>query len=211
MCTVQSNNDIDIDLDLTLFKDINAEQPNDGRSADRIGVVLQYRQRLRNAGKSASEVRQITVEFCDVSYPAKVALADYIAFVKEMSDEVKKRQFVSRFGLQCGRVAVCAVTRRHFRGRRSDSAEEEQTHVRHGIVDRLDTLHFNLLHLTELGFRARADEEKGDADDEAESEELKKAVMGIDSAKFTLSVSDKGRFSLSLSMFGAEGNEMFLI
>ena len=188
--------DTDIDIDLTIFKDLNPDEPNDGRASQRIGVLLQYEQRMRSAGKSASKVRSILAEFCDAVYPAQLAADDYIAVVEEIGDDAKRRQFVSRLGLNCARVADCALTRRHFRGRRSDSAEEEQTHVRHAIVDRLATLHFNLLHLTQLGLR-------GHDDDEAESEEVQKAVMGLDSAKFTLSVSteegrDKGRFSLSM-------------
>ena len=177
-------------VDLSIFKHIHSEDQCGGRgdvkcgAKARIGVLMQYYQAHMAAAKSVSAqqtARQCVMDFCDASYPKAVALSDYIDFVSHHADDAERANLVSTLRLKCDSVGGCALTRRHLRGRRNADATEEQ-HVRHAIVDRLDTLHFNLMHLEHVGLRERP---MGD-------EEQQVSLEGVDdsiNSKFNISVS----------------------
>ena len=143
-------------LDLSVFKNIrNGDQCNgdeddhaDCPAEQRVGVVLKYYQAQMASASSASaqvSARQCVIEFCDASYPEKVALSDYIDFVRHHGDDESRRSLASRLGLEGASVVGCGWMQRHLRVRGDDVKESAETRfVRHACVDRLDALHFNI-------------------------------------------------------------------
>ena len=179
------------DVDLSIFKEIRDSDQCDGRddhadcpAEQRIGVVLKYSQVLMAAATSPSaqlSARQCVIAFCDTSYPKKVALSDYIDFVRHHGDDESLRSFASRLGLKCASVADCGWTQRHLRTSDEDAKESAETRpVRHACVDRLDALHFNVLHLHEVGLRAKAADDAQDMKSYAKDMEEKSKTLHVD-------------------------------
>ena len=211
-----------ITTDLTIFKEIHVgDQCNGYNIVDclaehRIGAVMQYYDELmKKAGDSVSEqrtARQLVIDFCDAVYPKADALSDYIDFTRFHRGSASLRRFAARWRLQCAGVSLCGFATRHLRERGDGAKLSAETRpVRHATVDRLDALHCTVLHLTELGLRAK-DEDEADADSDGDEkshtvqDKLHVARFdGTKNTKFNIGAAatvSKGRgvFSLSLRL-----------
>ena len=190
--------------DLTIFQSTRNGDQCGGRTDVncgallRIGIAMRYYQALMASAKSRDEklmARQCIIDFCDETYRKDIALADYIDVVLHHIDHAE-HDLVSTLALRCNSVTHCEWTRRHMRRRARASVENavQIQHVHHGIVDRLDTLHFNLLHLYEVGLRQRPHGQSRPNDDEKCEKQV--AVDNFEgsplmNSKFNLSVSTK--------------------
>ncbi len=129
----------------------------------RTTTLLRYHHRLM--GSAVVNPGRIFTEFCDVSYPKRVATNDYVHYIQKHSDDASRRHIAKELGLKCTAIGQCGGSQRHY-GRREPSADGLAFHP---MLEQFDSLHFNLLHIEEAGFRVAAagndGDEKVDADE----------------------------------------------
>ena len=157
----------------------------------RIAVILKYNQLLREGSTKGdmAKARQILLEFIDATYSRSLLLEDYIDFFSLHSDEASVGALCAQLrALQCGcwSVAECKATQRHFADRTQTLRKElEQRNL---FLELIDTLHFNVFHLTHVGLRVPAlqtqnqQELKTDDNDEEVDEEIGDAEQAVDDA-----------------------------
>ena len=114
-------------------------------------------------------------EFCDALYPKRVLLEDYIHFMCRHSQSVLMAELKQVGGLKhkcADDVAGCEWTSRHFADRsKHDAQGRESVDFR---IETLDTLHFNLYYLTDVGLRVQAN---ADDDEKATDEDQEQGLV----------------------------------
>ena len=94
----------------------------------------------------ASEALGDFIEFCDAQYGPKWMMEDYVHCIREHSDTSSKSKMAAALECSCSDgLSQCAVTARHYRDRNCD---EQSVHF---YVEIIDTMHFNVLHLADVG------------------------------------------------------------
>ena len=152
-------------LNLELFGDINDEQYHqksiDSAPIQRIVQSLNYRSFLlqRAATEEEEEMAMNTfTEFCDEHYGTDQMLADYMHFMDDHSAPDSVKQIAAKLQVDCGGVRGCGCTSRHFRergGGRKEFVEKEASTDFYN--EKMDSLHFYLCHLEEMGLRVPVD------------------------------------------------------
>ena len=158
--------------------------------------------------KYGDDPKAAFIAFCDELYPRVAMLNDYIHFAEHHADPASIEYIKSRLQMQCQNATKCAATSRHYRDRRQDVQDGIESNW---YIDRIDTIHFMVHHLTEMGLRVSAEvmESVVLSDDEkvnesvlfdhalkrmAEEVESKQVVFpterldGVVNAKFTLQI-----------------------
>ena len=155
----------------------------------RMMTLLRYHHSLMASG--VANPTEIFIEFCDSAYDKTVATNDYIHFIQKHSDNISRRQIVKELDLKCSAIDKCIGSRRHFE-RNDFGANEHETKIQelaptlmnsgeayedtmaaalisypsnseyNFFLDQFDTLHFNLIHIEEVAFRATANDQFGD-------------------------------------------------
>ena len=100
-------------------------------------------------------------------------LNDYIHFVEHHADPKSIEYIRNRLHFDCHSVAKCGATTRHHRERRDDEHRESKDEASNWFIDRVDSIHFMVYHLTEVGLRVSKEETMGNEakrDDEEEDE-----------------------------------------
>ncbi len=94
-------------------------------------------------------------------------------FVGHHADPKSIEYIRSRLQFSCDLVGKCGATTRHYRDRREDSTSAKGVES-NWFIDRVDSIHFMVHHLTELGLRVsmEAMESELAPDDEDEDESL---------------------------------------
>ena len=150
-------------IDFNVFQHIESEDQCDGKhpgtckGLDRMIAALDYHQftivhELNE--KYGDDPKELFIAFCDELYPRTAMLEDYIHFVEHHADPSSIEYIKGRLHFKCESATKCGATTRHYRDRRND--------VNNGIefvwcIDRIDSIHFMVHHLTELGLRVSAD------------------------------------------------------
>ena len=121
----------------------------------RLVAVLNYYNSLMLAAEDRdSDVwKKKFIEFCDEHYGDYWMMEDYMHFIAYHSDLKSTNQIAAALEFKCfGDLKVCGGTSRHYRNRQRDVEEEV-----HYYIDIMDSLHFNLLHLVDVGLRVNVD------------------------------------------------------
>ena len=217
----------------SVFQKIGCDDHCDGRhpetckGLDRVIAAMDYHQWLAVNPldeKYGDDPKAAFIAFCDELYPRIAMLNDYIHFVEHHADPASIEYIKSRLQMQCQNATKCAATSRHYRDRRQDDHSGMESNW---YIDRIDTIHFMVHHLTELGLRVSAEvmESVVISDDEkvnesvlfdgalkrmAEEVESKQAVFpterldGVVNAKFTLQINQGNDGGA-----GMEGNGLY--
>ena len=97
-------------------------------------------------------------------YPTQVLLNDYIHFVDYHADATSIEKIQNILQFKCESAKVCASTARHYRERLDVSNQDEKSEI-HELswsIDLIDSIHFMVYHLTELGLRISMEQLTGD-------------------------------------------------
>ena len=150
-------------VDLSLFKNIDVEDHCNGHdiancdSVKRIVEALNLHQNL--VKPVPAEDGSETVDWCNVfnifridHYPTKSLLNDHIHFISNHVDPEGLDFVQQRLKRDCGSAAKCGATGRHFRDRAVDSNGPDAMDS-NSFMDRMDSIHFMVHHLYELGLR----------------------------------------------------------
>ena len=170
-------------VDFNLFQDIESGDHCDGeggycKALERVIGALDYHQiTIVNSldDKYGDGPRAAFTAFCDELYPKRAMLNDYIHFVEHHADPKSIEYIKGRLHFNCESAKKCGATTRHYRDRREDSTGAKGVES-NWFIDRVDSVHFMVHHLTELGLRVSAEETMESAvalsDDEEEDESL---------------------------------------
>ena len=162
-------------IDFELFQDVQSGDHCDGNkhrkcmAMNRIIAALDYYQHLvlgAMADKFVDDPRAAFTAFCEEVYPKRVMLNDYIHWVLHHKDTESIQAIRAQLHFICESAKICGATTRHYRDRRHDDTTE-QTPL-NWFTEKMDIVHFNVYHLTELGLRVTA--ECDIEEDEQESE-----------------------------------------
>ena len=89
------------------------------------------------------------IEFIDEHYGERMLLEDYLHCIRDHRDPESTTKMTANLKFKCfDDFKKCTVTPRHYRDRSQD--EKDPVHF---YVDIMDSLHFNLLHLEDVGLR----------------------------------------------------------
>ena len=137
----------------------------------RVTTLLRYHHSLM--GSAVANPGRIFGEFCDISYPKRTATNDYVHYIQKHSDNASRRQIAKELDLKCTNIGHCVGSKRHYG--RNEAVSGGLPY--HSMLEQFDTLHFNLCHVEEAGFRLAAH----DVVDAAKVEE-----EGVDAAMETV-------------------------
>ncbi len=208
-------------VDFNVFEVIESEDQCDGnhhgtcKGLDRMIVTLDYHQFVVNRPCTAKDRNdRITAftAFCDELYPKRTMLDDYIHFVQHHADRDTIEYIRNRLHFQCDGAAKCGATTRHYRDRRNDGSTGAKGMELNWFIDRIDSVHFLVHHLTELGLRVSAETMQSELPSEDEEQDeahlvdvaLKKMGKEIESkrAKFSterLDGATNSKFTLQIN------------
>ena len=163
--------DISNDIDFSVFENIEVD---DGKAMDRIAAILDYHQFVINNElneKYDGDLKKAFISFCREIYTKKSMLDDYIEFTEHYADTKSLEEIKNRLKFHCENANKCGSTGRHYRDRRQDSHKEEDDDVdTKWFIDRVDSIHFMVHHMVQLGMRVNMEslesEMKRDDDDE---------------------------------------------
>ena len=158
-------------IDLSLFEQIQIGDHCRGKhgaechAVDRVVAALDYYQFLVLTPKAAEygkEPRTAFTSFCHELYPKRVMLNDYIHWVLHHNDPESIKAIRGRLHFLCESAKRCGAATRHFRNRRDDCNDDDDGNddddvTSNWFIDKMDSIHFNVYHLTELGLRVPAE------------------------------------------------------
>ena len=162
-------------IDFKLFGDTKHDEVGecqDGKcgAVDRVVQCLKYWSVITKILDDPMAAKQALTAFCDEHYGQDAVLRDHIHFLDKHSDPNSVREIAGRFQMDCDGVGQCRGTLRHFRGRGGLKQDVEAEKATNFYVETVDSLHFYLFHLEEMGLRVpieliesalkRVDEEK---------------------------------------------------
>jgi len=136
----------------------------------RIVYSLRHYHLLLKAKKKVDNDRTLFIEWCDSVYTAALLLDDYVHVMSKHNDITSLSAMARQIKCPCSGAAECEWTGRHFRGRGRDKAEKNAESV-HFYIELMDTLHFNIFHLKEVGLRIDVADAKTDAKAEDDDED----------------------------------------
>ena len=206
-------------VDFNVFRKIDCDDHCDGKNGyckvvERIIAALDYHQFLVNGGldaKYGDDLVAAFTAFCEELYPKTAILNDYIHFVTHHADAKGLEYIRGRLHFKCDSAAKCGSTSRHYRDRREHGDNGSSDLVSNWFIDRIDSIHFMVHHLHELGLRVSVETMQSELkiDDEiddklhlvdlglkrmAQEIELKRALFsnerldGVQNAKFSLHI-----------------------
>ena len=103
--------------------------------------------------------KAVFTDFCEKVYPKKYFLNDYIHWVLHHKDEAEITQLRSNLHFICESAKLCGATTRHYRDRRV-TTNENDGEERNVFIEKMDSIHFNVFHLNELGLRISSEDLK---------------------------------------------------
>ena len=184
----------------------------------RLGAALSVYSRMDNDDDDSELEDPVFSQFVGGQYRAQF-LEDFNHFMQKhqgSSDQIKK-EMIQLFGLKKCTATGCKLTSRHFRRRRP----EKSTNIRSSFYrQKFESLHFNIFHLEESGYRYRGRTKSAvignnvnavgskEDDEKAVNRDLQEAVAAITDCK---SQCDFGRFQsdepnkFTLSVSGIDG------
>ena len=121
----------------------------------RLVAVLNYYNSLMMNVVDGDEIflQNQFIEFCDKYYGQNWMLEDYMHFISNHSDLESTTIIAASLEYRCfGDLKRCAGTARHYRNRQRDDKENV-----HFYVNIMDSMHFNVLHLVDVGLRVDID------------------------------------------------------
>ena len=144
--------------DVKLFENmavISTKHCNDHCPAlKRVVAVLNYFNSLLLNGTNGLDTKQRAqfIDFCDEHYGQKWLLDDYVHFMEAHHDTESTAKIAATLEWKCvGDINRCALTARHYRDR---SRDDQAVHF---YVETMDSVHFNVLHLVDVGLRVDLD------------------------------------------------------
>ena len=172
------------EIDLSVFdNDVDDDLQCDGSPVGkcgamrRVNTLLRYHHRLMGSG--LTNPRKLFVNFCDRHYDERLATNDYIHCIQTHFDNDSRRQILKEMDMECTNIGECAGSLRHYR--RTDAATDGLCY--HPILEQFDSLHFNVFHVEEAGFRVYDDEKDDDKKDDDEVDVETAAEIVIERAR----------------------------
>jgi len=166
--------------DLSIFK-LDESQIEDTSRVQRLVQAAKMYQYLMRSSKDG---RARFIEFCIASYRLKAMLDDHIHFVRAHSDDTSRRRIADLVGCCRLPLSECGSTARHNRNRQNDDSYDFSLYV-----EVMDSLHFTLFHLEQVGLR---DVKKDDT-----SERFNNAFARIQKDRGRQKKDDGGKFVIA--------------
>ena len=129
-----------------------------------LAILNYYNSLMVSHGDGEEEIlRSQFIAFCDNHYDQKWMLEDHIHLLTNHSDPMTTKNLAARLEWKCfEEFKQCHVTTRHYRNRQRDG--KEGIHI---YIDMMDSLHFNILHLNDVGLRVNVNlEHESNYDDD---------------------------------------------
>ena len=175
-------------VDFSAFDNIQSGDHCDGnhpqncKCLDRVIAALDYHQFLvvnPLNEKYGDDPKAAFVSFCDELYPKTAMLNDYIHFTEHHTDPATIEYIQGRLVMKCESAQKCGATSRHYRDR-GDGVSGGDGLESLWCIDRMDSIHFTVHHLTELGLRVKAsDLESALTADEQEVEDSESVDVAL--------------------------------
>ena len=154
-------------IDFTLFEQTSTEMDierddecngSDSPAVHRIVQTLNLFAALNSSSAMLPEAHgdgpeAVLTAFCNEHYPKRALLRDYVEFMDKHSAPQTVRDIAGRLNVDCGGVSRCNGTRRHFRERGDSKENDDEKDGDNVYVETLDSLHFFLCHLEDMGLR----------------------------------------------------------
>ena len=147
---------IDNIIDFKIFEDLD----DDNKRMDRMIAALEYYQNLvlsLGAMVSTGDRQKTFTAFCQEVYTKTVFLDDYIHCIPLLKDPLKVRE---KLQFEAESEAVSSVITRHYAERRADDASWSW------FGEKMDSLHFYLHHLSDVGLREESKDSDNAPDDD---------------------------------------------
>ncbi len=206
-------------MDLSVFENIECGDNCGGskpagccRSLDRVVALLDYHQMTvvdpESVSKYGDDGESAFTAFCDAVYCKRNMVNDYIHFVNAHSDPQSVEYMKGRLHFGCESVRKCGATTRHYRDRGDDSNGGNGSEC-NWFTDRMDSIHFLVHHLTELGLRvpAKAMESELASDDEEKDDSF---LVDVALQRMGQIIESK-RTALSTERLGGATNSKFTL
>ena len=152
-------------IDANLFENVESGDHCHGKghcteckAMKRIMAALDYYGVLvlgAKAKKLVVDPNAVFMDFVDEIYPKKVFLNDYIHWVLYHNTPEEAKAIRSALQYLCDSAKDCGATTRHYRDRRQDGNGVED--APNEFMEKLDSMHFNIFHLQELGLRVSSE------------------------------------------------------
>ena len=159
--------------------------------------------------KAIQDPTAIFTEFCDRHYGEHEMLRDYVHFMDHHSSPEAVREIAARLKVQCDGVGQCGGTLRHFRDRGGGGQEVEEKVNTNFYVDTMDSLHFYLFHLEEMGLRVPAEVVESALKEEHEEQDEQSLVDAV-SKRMALEIAARRKL-LSVDRLDGATNTKFNI
>ena len=122
-----------------------------------------------NSEEAVEDLKKQFEEFCAKNYGEKWLLEDYMHCISVHDDRESMAKMAKSLKYKCsGNGKVCGGMKRHFRDRTMDQDAVSF------FIDTLDTMHFNVLHLHDVGLRVDVEVK---VDDDQNEESLKDEAL----------------------------------
>lgn len=160
------------------------------KAIDRVIAALNYYHILfitPLSEKYGKDPEALFEAFVDDLYPRRKMLNDYIHWALYHKDSESLLEMRKQLQIMCDRASQCRATRRHYRDRRSDGNGTDAMESKwfHEIMD---SIHFTVYHLHELGLRMSVETKLALKDEEKDKfqfvqEGLKRMAKDVESKR----------------------------
>ena len=174
-------------IDLKVFENIAEDDHCDGKHGKHCQCMVRVTAALDYYGvlvigalgnQLVDDPKAVFTDFCEKVYPKKYFLNDYIHWVLHHKDEEEITKLRSSLHFICESAKLCGATTRHYRDRRV-TTDENDGEERNVFMEKMDSIHFNVFHLNELGLRISSEDLKIEIteNDEGKDEEHLKELQ----------------------------------
>ena len=202
-------------IDFTVFQKIDCDDHCGGKNGyckavERIIAALDYHQFLVNGGldaKYGDDPKSVFIAFCEDLYAKSAVLNDYIHFVNHHADDEGLGYIRGRLHFQCDSVVKCGATSRHYRDRREDShSGTNDSDASNWFIERIDSIHFMVHHLHELGLRVSMEKIQSELmiDDETEDKSI---LVDLGMKRMAKEIDTKRSFMSTTRLDGGENSK----
>ena len=175
-------------------------------SLNRLAVTLRYYQKSFD-----QQYRDTFMHFINNIYPQKELLNDYIHLMRLHQDQIEniRNDYINNQGIIKCNIKTCPFTQRHHRISDDNKTTESDSTEFNFIKETIDSLHFYIMHMFEVGLRIpRMD---NDIDPENEEKKDNNIYFDQDFDRIHTKIRDLNETTPSFLRFDTENNSKFNI
>ena len=203
---------------IELFENIGSGDYCDGKeqkevekcgALQRVCAVLDYYSFLMLSPFPEVETKsrnELFEDFMDRYYPKRMFLNDYVHWTAQHREEESVNNLRRYLHFVCDSANQCGATTRHYSDRRGGGGDGKDGASRHWTKEKMDSYHFNIYHLYEVGLRVEGDlsaNEMKDIIKMKRSEFSSDRLDGSNNVKFTMNIKESTEATKTAGSDGA--------